>query len=197
MKIPIGFEVRDVTEDEIRAAQVRLLRREETDADRSLLDAVLSWFQQSTQAASPCSCPELAQAIARPLTFSELHSLESRVKRLQDLWRGPMSDLSEIGLLIAVEMPRLIKHAKQSLANGSASLTGGCLLARGGRVLRHGEVIREGDYVVNGGLVNPATPVPSAWVGRRIFKGLPQPSVIRVPNTHTSVPVDDKKTSSS
>jgi len=44
MKIPIGFEVRDVTEDEIRAAQVRLLRREETDADRSLLDAVLSWF---------------------------------------------------------------------------------------------------------------------------------------------------------
>jgi len=30
--------------------------------------------------------------------------------------------------------------------------------------------------------VNPATPVPSEWVGRRIFDGLPQPSVIRVQN---------------
>jgi len=65
------------------------------------------------------------------------------------------------------------------------SLTGGCLVARGGRVLRHGEVIGEGDYTVNGGLVNPATPVPSEWVGRRIFEGLPQPSVIRLPNTHS------------
>ena len=70
-----------------------------------------------------------------------------------------------------------------AVAEGSAPLTGGCLLARGGRVLRHGEVVREGDYTVNGGFVNPATPVPSEWVGRRIFEGLPQPSVIRVPNT--------------
>ena len=70
-----------------------------------------------------------------------------------------------------------------AVAEGSAPLTGGCLLARGGRVLRHGEVVREGDYTVNGGLVNPATPVQSEWVGRRIFDGLPQPSVIRVPNT--------------
>jgi len=69
---------------------------------------------------------------------------------------------------------------------GSAPLTGGCLLARGGRVLRHGEVVRECDYTVNGGLVNPATPVPSEWVGRRIFEGLPQPSVIRVPNNMVS-----------
>ena len=66
---------------------------------------------------------------------------------------------------------------------GFGSLTGGCLVARGGRVLRHGEVIGEGDYTVNGGLVNPATPVPPEWVGRRIFEGLPQPSVIRLPNT--------------
>jgi hypothetical protein len=43
--------------------------------------------------------------------------LESRVERLQKLWGGPVDDLSEIGLLIAVEMPRLIKHAKGSLAN--------------------------------------------------------------------------------
>jgi hypothetical protein len=69
-----------------------------------------------------------------------------------------------------------------AVAEPSAPLTGGCLLARGGRVLRHGEVVREGDYTVNGGLVNPATPVPSEWVGRPIFDGLPQPSVIRVPN---------------
>lgn len=68
-----------------------------------------------------------------------------------------------------------------AVAEGSAPLTGGCLLARDGRVLRHGEVVREGDYTVNGGLVNPATPVPSEWVGRRIFEGLPQPYVIRVP----------------
>ena len=68
-----------------------------------------------------------------------------------------------------------------ALGDGSAPLTGGCLMARGGRVLRHGEVISEHDYTVRGGLANPATPVPSEWVGRRIFEGLPQPAVIRVP----------------
>lgn len=75
-----------------------------------------------------------------------------------------------------------VGHPGLAVDEGSAPLTGGCLLARGGRVLRHGEVVREGDYTVNGGFVNPATPVPSEWVGRRIFEGLPQPSVIRVPN---------------
>ena len=83
------------------------------------------------------------------------------------------------------EDPALMRGLECYSQNGSdqpPALTGGCLLARGGRVLRHGEVVREGDYTVNGGLVNPATPVPSEWVGRRIFDGLPQPSVIRVQN---------------
>jgi len=60
---------------------------------------------------------ELEQAISRPLTFDEIHSLEIRVKRLQELWAGPIEDLSEIGLLISVEMPRLISVVKSSLPN--------------------------------------------------------------------------------
>jgi hypothetical protein len=46
-----------------------------------------------------------------------LDSLLFRVRRLQGIWGEPINDLSEIGLLIAVEMPRLINAAKDSLSN--------------------------------------------------------------------------------
>lgn len=66
--------------------------------------------------------------------------------------------------------------------NSTEVLTGGDLLARGGRVLRNGEVVRDCDYAVVGGFGNTATPVPLEWVGKRIFVGLPQPAVFRMPN---------------
>ena len=72
---------------------------------------------QSTQGENRRSCFELHEATSLPLTLDDLDSLLSRVRRLQGVWGGPISDLSEIGLLIAVEMPRLIDAAKDSLSN--------------------------------------------------------------------------------
>jgi hypothetical protein len=72
---------------------------------------------QPTQVENRRSCFELHEATSLPLTLDDLDSLLSRVRRLQGVWGGPIDDLSEIGLLIAVEMPRLINAAKDSLSN--------------------------------------------------------------------------------
>jgi len=74
-------------------------------------------YLQSTQGGNRRSCFELHEATSLPLTLDDLDSLLSRVRRLQGVWGGPIDDLSEIGLLIAVEMPRLIHAAKDSLSN--------------------------------------------------------------------------------
>ncbi len=74
-------------------------------------------YLQSTQAEIRRSYFELHEATSRPLTVDDLDSLLSRVSRLQSVWGGPIDDLSEIGLLIAVEMPRLILAIKNSLSN--------------------------------------------------------------------------------
>jgi hypothetical protein len=71
---------------------------------------------RSTQGENRRSCFELHEATFLPLTLDDLDSLLSRVRRLQGVWGGPIDDLSEIGLLIAVEMPRLIHAAKDSLS---------------------------------------------------------------------------------
>ena len=87
----------------------RICRRKHRDTPGACL--------QPIQVESRRSYFELHEATSRPLTHKDLDSLSSRVGRLQAIWGGPISDLSEIGLLIAVEMPRLILAAKNSLAN--------------------------------------------------------------------------------
>lgn len=44
MKIPIGHETRDVTEKEVRDAQIANLKRKISADQRMLIDAILSHF---------------------------------------------------------------------------------------------------------------------------------------------------------
>lgn len=81
-------------------------------------------YLQSPQAEIHRSYFELHEATSLPLTVDDLDSLLSRVRRLQGIWGGPTDDLSEIGLLIAVEMPRLILSARNYLANDKVEARG-------------------------------------------------------------------------
>jgi hypothetical protein len=44
MKIPYRFEMKEITEEDVRALQERLLRGTLLEDDRWFIDAIMSWF---------------------------------------------------------------------------------------------------------------------------------------------------------